>query len=332
MQNSKTTIALAQCPQRTKLRFLSGLFFTLFLWCVVCLPGKLFAAATAGPTKGGDDFNTTSLVPATPISIGQGTSVTQCPWINTGMNAFVAANPTWAYTWSTTALPGTLAFSSYIPWAANQPNITLPDGTVNPGKFTNAERGGASFITTFNPQGGTAVNGIGFIQAYQETFTNYNSTTGSAINNPVSYVKLDNAAVASNPFYNTGSGGGYIGAANQGAANQTWMEDRPNDPEPAAADAAGTPAATAAAAENFIANVQFQVVVAVDTGAKVGGAQHNIVLYNGYWWGYQYSSTDTPEPAALAMFAAGAAALVFIRRRTRGRRAPGLHGAGGEVI
>ena len=315
---------------------MSGIFVALFLLCVVSLPGNLFAATTAGPTKGGDDFNTTSLVPTTPISIGQGTSVTQCPWINTGMNAFVAANPTWAYTWSTTALPGTLAFSSYIPWAANQPNITLPDGTVNPGKFTNAERGGASFITTFNPQGGIAVNGIGFIQAYQETFTNFDPTAnggnGAAINNSVSYVKLDNAAVASNPFYNTGSGGGYIGAANQGAANQTWMEDRPSDPEPVAADAAGTPAATAAAAENLIANVQFQVVVAVDTGPKAGGALHNIVLYNGYWWGYQYSSTDTPEPAALAMFAAGAAALSFIRRRTRGWRPPGLHAAGGEVI
>ncbi len=301
------------------LRVGPGFMVAILLLSFLSLQGSLLAATTAGPTKGGDDFNTTSLVPTTPISIGQGTTVTQCPWINTGMNAFVAANPTWAYSWSTTALPGTLAYSSYIPWAANQPPITLPDGTVNPSKYSNAERGGASFITTFNPQGGTAVNGIGFIQAYQETFTNFDPTAnggnGAPVNSSVSYVKLDNAAVASNPFYNTGSGGGYIGAANQGATNQTWMEDRPNDPEPAAADAAGIPAATAAAAENFIANVQFQVVVAVDTGPKAGGAQHNIVLYNGYWWGYQYSSTDTPEPAALTLLGLGGAMLLMQRRR-----------------
>ncbi len=69
------------------------------------------------------------------------------------------------------------------------------------------------------------------------------------------------------------------------------------------------------AAENFIANVQFQVVVAVDTGPKAGGAQHNIVLYNGYWWGYQYSSTDTPEPAALTLLGLGGAMLLLQRRR-----------------
>ncbi len=319
MQCPTTIVNAVGYWQPKSLRLGRGFIVTLFLLVFLSISGNLFAATTAGPTKGGDDFNTTTLVPTTPISIGQGTTVTQCPWINSGMNAFVAANPTWAYSWSTTALPGTLAYSSYIPWAANQPSITLPDGTVNPSKYSNAERGGASFITTFNPQGGTAVNGIGFIQAYQETFTNFDPTAnggnGAAINNSVSYVKLDNGTVASNPFYNTGSGGGGFGAANQGAANQTWMEDRPSDPEPAAADAAGTPAATAAAAENCIANVQFQVVVAVDTGAKVGGAQHNIVLYNGYWWGYQYSSTDTPEPAAILLFAFAAIGLLSHRRR-----------------
>ena len=40
-----------------------------------------------------------------------------------------------------------------------------------------------------------------------------------------------------------------------------------------------------------------------------------VTLYGGLWWGYQYNTSDVPEPASLALLAIGAIALKRTRRR-----------------
>lgn len=47
------------------------------------------------------------------------------------------------------------------------------------------------------------------------------------------------------------------------------------------------------------------------------------VLYGGVQWGYEFSTTETPIPAALPLFATGALALLGWRRKRKSTAAIG---------
>jgi hypothetical protein len=46
---------------------------------------------------------------------------------------------------------------------------------------------------------------------------------------------------------------------------------------------------------NPVADVQFQVFLSKDNGPAAGGINHDVTIYGGKWWGYQYTAMNVPE-------------------------------------
>ncbi|MFI5382039.1 MAG: hypothetical protein ACHRHE_22315, partial [Tepidisphaerales bacterium] len=126
---------------------------------------------------------------------------------------------------------------------------------------------------------GSRFNCVFFIQAYNE------SLTGSPYQ-----IYLDNGRSAT-PFYDAGGISGTAANGGQLANNVSWFQDRPLDTEPRLM--ARVPTAEGANEIDTYSDVQFQVVVAVDNGPIANTAiTHNITLYGGLWWGYNYWNND----------------------------------------
>ena len=265
--------------------------------------GSLPIASHAAQTVSGfgpDDWNTSTLIPDPPTFVGFGNAVAQCPWINSAMTAFDTAHPSWTYTWSTVSLQSRVSVSEYFPWVVTAPTINAPapdGGIFIHADNQSADRGGAGFSMLYTPQNGDPVN-IGFVSAYQEILYDTNSTTTN--------VRLDVTNNAPTPFYNNS----YAGAVNRGTNHIGWMLDSPYDSEP------GPATNQLAEAEGYHTDVEFQTVVAVDTGAG-GGFAHNVVLYNGFWWGYQYTNVDVPEPSMMGLLCLGTFGLGLVQWRRK---------------
>jgi hypothetical protein len=269
---------------------------------------------TAGPTFGSDDWNTATLTPSSIIPVGGGTTVAQCPWINTGLAdlGYVLSNG-WNISWANdgTWVQNVVTVNQYYAWVKNEPSVVAPNGTNYPGraKYQNTDAGGAIFGLTYNPGANNPTN-VHFIQAYEESFNGGSFT-----------FHLDNGGTAAwnagLPWYDWQGAAGGPGTANGGTsptnnAIGSWFLDTPADFE------AATYAAPSGLGEEKLTNsvVQFQVVVAVDN--TVGGT-NNVTLYGGDWWGYTYSNSDTiPEPSTFLLVAFGILGMVRLwRRRAR---------------
>lgn len=90
-------------------------------------------APQAGPQVGIDDVNTSVLNPYPAINVSTLPNG-QCPWINTGMNAFDTANPNWTYNWATPAQEAAvekgISILQYNAWVVSEPTVTAGNGDV----------------------------------------------------------------------------------------------------------------------------------------------------------------------------------------------------------
>lgn len=261
------------------------------------IPGPVTSGAPmVGPVVGQDDNNYTKLTPyaADPATL-KPTFVTYCSWINAAVTAYAAANPTYQFSWARDLGPGQQPITAadfdvtnYTAWAGTSNNVTGGDGTVYNRNQTNQDAGGASLAFTYTPTG-TDPKNVRFIQAYNESYT------GGAYS-----IHLDRGRSAT-PFYDaTGLSGTSANRRGQLAGNKSWFLDSAYDTEAKLLGIAGS-----AEGPNEIdtsSDVQFQVAVAVDNGPVAGTAiQHNVVLYAGLWWGYNYWNNDdvgrqAPDP------------------------------------
>jgi hypothetical protein len=99
---------------------------------------------TVGPTPFGDDLHSAALNPYPAIAVSTIASNLpgQCAWINTGLNAFIAANPVngsgpsgqgWSYTWAGAAaeakVEAGIKILDYYPFVVFAPPVTADPGS-----------------------------------------------------------------------------------------------------------------------------------------------------------------------------------------------------------
>ena len=224
-----------------------------------------------GPKFGVDDWNISTLNPFPPIEVSS-LSGGQCPWINTGLNAFIDKNPGWSYVWASQAdeakVEQGITILNYFAYVVTQPDVTAADGKTyksdRPGTY---DLGGAVFNIKYTPVAGAPpITRLHWIQAYDEV------TKG------VAATRLDNPD-ADFPWYD---GEGTAGTLAGGGG---WFLDTPfteeNEYE-----------------LNPVANIQFQVAL-----ADYDGSNKKLTLYGGEGWGYVYTAYDVlPEPPSLLLF------------------------------
>ncbi len=279
---------------------------------LACTAVPLAAAPILAPVTatgwGVDDNNTSTLIPSPNVYVAS------CPWVKTALTTFAAANASWNFTYATedesAFVKRDISIFAYFAWVVNQPRVDIPDAAgsffdSNP-RLRNQDVGGAVFGFTYTPQGTDPVN-VHFIQAYNE------SLNGSPFK-----ISLDNGGGAT-PFYDGNSTGAAINVDLASGKKGSWFEDRPSDCE--TGKGPGKPPAANGCAgegiEDYHTDVQFQVLIAVDSG-RGGGFDHNVKVYGGEWWGYQYSTSDIPEPAAALLTGLGLLCLGSLRRRRPG--------------
>ncbi|HEV3003399.1 MAG TPA: PEP-CTERM sorting domain-containing protein [Pirellulales bacterium] len=266
-----------------------------------------------GPKLFGDDLHyaTVDPFPPTPVSTIASNPPGQCAWINTGLAAFMTANPAngsgpsgqgWTFNWAgvaaEAAVEAQIKILAYHPFVVTPPAVTAANGTRFPGG-TPGELGGAVLSLKYTPKRGTLpIPNLHWIQAYAGT------RRGAAVpvfldNDPAQPFTGQSAVT---PFYDTA---GYTaGTMRRGGA---WFVDTPlvheNEYE-----------------SNPVASMQFQVVLASDATSVVGGViQNKVTLYGGEWWGFTYSADDdttTPEPSTFLLLILGGSGLLYLRRMT----------------
>ncbi|HEY2838428.1 MAG TPA: hypothetical protein VGJ26_04740 [Pirellulales bacterium] len=310
-----------------------GLFLSPAVGAVIVGPASVSAPF-------GDDVHTSTLNPYPLINIstitypGNPALNGQCVWINAGLDAFIKANPVngsgpsgagWSYTWAGVAQEAAVekglslvsynangnTYDGYNPYVVSQPDVVAGNGTNYPSDITNAEAGGAVLNLKYTPGNGAPVlNGLHWIQGY----------TGSLRGNAFGPI-LDNVGGGAystqgtkSPYYDAppGGGGGTAGTLPGGGG---WFLD--------------TPFATEGEYElNPVVTSQFQVALVTDTVTNQplgpGGAlvpQHALTIYGGDWWGYTYTTVETPEPATwvLAMCGVVGVSVTTLRARRRQR-------------
>ena len=272
----------------------------LMVWAAAVLTALPLAAASLTPAElapvGGDPkatgwgpkcFNISEVSPNPAIWMNQ------CDWLDTSLTSagFTPANG-WNFRYSDPAtgadfsLTAKLDITQYYAWVVNEPKIMCGDGVERGGRaqYQNKDRGGAVFYLEYTPAPGTSdPANIHWIQAVNSRYGNSLSTHLDDPN------KTDGV-----PWYDSG-----------GAAGNTWFADIPS-----------TPCVCPCC---YSSDVDFQVFLAVDNVTPTG--THNVDIYEGIWWGYDYECV--PEPVTMLGVFMGLSCLGrYIRRR---------QGFGGQV-
>ena len=306
------------CWERSRARRIAPPL-VMVLFALAVSPGNAFGvtAQNDGPLLWGDDFHSASTnpFPLIPVSSIGGPNPGQCPWINTGLNNFIVANPSngtgptgqgWSYSWAGVATEASVEAGinilDYYPYAVTPPAVTTANGSNfaagNPG-----ELGGAVFNISYTPtvaNGAPVINGLRWIQAL--TGTRRGTQTGTPPGTAILDTPFNGGGSAftsqSNltPFYDP------LGAAGTYGANNAWFFDEPlineNEYE-----------------QNPVASVQFQVILSTDTQTVDGNGitQNALTLYGGEWWGFTYSAVEVPEPVSCLLVTLGAFGILFRR-------------------
>jgi hypothetical protein len=253
-----------------------------------------------------DDWNVSTLAPTSNPNAGTPLQVTSCIWVDNGLAAqgFTQANG-WKFTYAGAAASAfvfrDLKITNYRAWVVNEPKVLGGDNQIYGGRaaVSNQDRGGAVFGLKYTPN--VAAGDPTNIHWLQGILANYNGATDTGrIDNPSSAANPTPPPARISPWYDDGGAAGTpadgtgIGNGN----NTSWFLDIPSAPELLQPEASET--------KDFFANVQFQVFVAVDGGAA-NGIAHNVTIYGGEWWGYNYTASDTvnatvtPVPSTLVM-------------------------------
>jgi hypothetical protein len=104
-------------------------------------------------------------------------------------------------------------------------------------------------------------------------------------------------ATATSPFYN---------GINGGTNARRWIFDIPypcenrSTPSEPGGNAGSSPSCPGGPADGYLLSVNWlaHTFLARDIGRiNNRSATHDVILYGGEWWGFQYSNTDVPEPA-----------------------------------
>jgi hypothetical protein len=255
------------------------------------------------PTASGigvDDSNVSTLTPF-------GASyITASAFLNNAIANSPFDNANWNFSFvngtTTPFVPVTdFTINTYQAWVVTNDPVNDPGGTARSRPVMNADGGGADWAVTYTPRAGTTDPtsiSIHFLQIYAE------SLNGAAATD-----HLDNLGAAT-PFYDP-TGVSSIGA------NSSWMFDIPYDCENGLTGEvqANQPTCLGGTDETLLRSaLDFQTFIAVDT---LVGAVHNVSLYGGEAWGYQYSTTDVPEPATGGLLASALIGLAGLRRYAR---------------
>jgi hypothetical protein len=256
-----------------------------------------------------DDFNSTSLVP-TPAGAITTSTILNNAIMNSSFN-----NANWTFQFAAN-VGGQIAAGDlsnpqlYFAWAVTDPQVNDYQGNSQGRPITNQDAGGAYFEFKYTPTGTDPQNNVDFLQIFSQ------SINGGALQ-----YFVDNGGGATTPFYvNSGHvGGSTLSGKNtlsNGAGNPVsdWMLDDSADCENTFNATTGSCNAPTLPNDETLtsASVNFQVFVATDS---VTGANHTVTLYRGYSWGYTYTNTDTPEPAAVTLCGMALAGLLAVRRR-----------------
>jgi hypothetical protein len=199
------------------------------------------------------------------------------------------------------------SISTYRPWVVNSPDIVSPGGTTFNRGVTNQDAGGVNILIDYTP-GPTDPVEVNFLQVFEVR-----------INGGAPIILADNGGKGG-PYYNENGAAGVDSVDGNGVPldatdTEAWLLDTPYVCESGfSGTGRGCPTVTAANDETITRyNDYFQTWIEA-TGTH-DGVNCN-VLWAGISWGFDFSATDTPEPATWAMLALGFADLGIAGRRS----------------
>ncbi len=187
---------------------------------------------TAGPNWGIDDSNTSNLNPSPMIAVS-GLINSQCPWINTALDAFDVANSndtvTWSYTWAPqdqmAKVEAGISVLDYYAWVVSAPTFTDADGNTYgvPTTLQNSndnvnDVGGAVINLKYTPQAGApAISNLHWIQALYAYYDDYGAYVPGNFQ-----TRLDNPFAHGTPFYDDGGAAGTLAGGGGFFADRPW--------------------------------------------------------------------------------------------------------------
>lgn len=250
-----------------------------------------------------DDYNSTVLNPS-PAAV-----ITTSDFLEAALaNSSFTVDNGWTFNFTTGDTLTTQLSNPqlYFAWAVTDPQVNDFQGNSQGRPISNQDAGGAYFEFKYTPEGQDPTTNVDFLQLFRQSFD------GGAT---WEYF-VDNGGSKTTPFYvqSGGVGGTTLKGSGTLGDGADWMLDDSVDCENGFDAGTGSCKAPTLPNDELITSseVQFEVLVATDS---VSGTDHTVTLYSGYSWGYNYSNTDTPEPAAGLLCGLALAGLAAARRR-----------------